>query len=421
MNYKLLVAAGLVASASHAALAAPAFNPGALNAELSSPRTPAVSVVADDVSLAPLRAPTSITVTGNGITATAKKLIVGTGSTGTAAAAPPGDPLFNGRQPAHSGVAQMTMDFGPAGAFVCSGALMQDRIHVLTAAHCVSDGAGTANPLTTTVRFNRSTNADLLVSSVATSNANVAVMQAQSYFVHPDYTGQVVDQNDIAIIRLTQAAPDWVQSYRISPVFNLSGNQFEVAGYGARGPGGAGGAQFGTGRLRSGENEWDFRFGDPYFGGFFEQPNPFRPGSTNFFGTAEISHSWVSDFDSPGGPFNPNNASCLLTGRDCNGGVGAREATTAGGDSGGPNFINGRLAGITSYGLSFGASFGDIAGSGLNSSFGEFAGVVPVNLHRDFIEASTGIAVPEPSSWAMLIAGFGLVGGTMRRRRAALA
>jgi hypothetical protein len=26
-------------------------------------------------------------------------------------------------------------------------------------------------------------------------------------------------------------------------------------------------------------------------------------------------------------------------------------------------------------------------------------------------------AVPEPASWAMLIAGFGLVGGTMRHRR----
>lgn len=26
-------------------------------------------------------------------------------------------------------------------------------------------------------------------------------------------------------------------------------------------------------------------------------------------------------------------------------------------------------------------------------------------------------AVPEPASWAMLIAGFGLVGGTLRRRR----
>lgn len=28
----------------------------------------------------------------------------------------------------------------------------------------------------------------------------------------------------------------------------------------------------------------------------------------------------------------------------------------------------------------------------------------------------TGIAVPEPSTWAMMIAGFGLVGGAMRRR-----
>ncbi len=417
MNYKLLVAAGLAASVAQPALAAPAFNPGALNAQLSNPRTPEVSVVADDVSLAPLRAPTSITVTGNGFIATATKKIVGTTSTLTAAFG--GDPIYNGRQPAHSGVAQMTMMFGASG-FVCSGALMQDRIHVLTAAHCVSDGAGTPNPDSTTVRFNRSSNPDQVVQGVNTSTANIAVMQAAAYFVHPDYTGQVIDQNDIAIIRLTQAAPSWVQSYRISPVFNLAGSQFEVAGYGGRGEGGATGVTAGTGRLRSGENEWDFRFGDPYFGGFWEQPNPFRPGSTNFFGTAEIANSWVSDFDSPGGPGNPNNASCFVTGRDCDGGVGPREASTAGGDSGGPNFIGGRLAGITSYGLTFGVNFGDVNNSN-NSSFGEFAGVVPVNLHRDFIEASTGIAVPEPSSWAMLIAGFGLVGGTMRRRRAAVA
>ncbi len=31
-----------------------------------------------------------------------------------------------------------------------------------------------------------------------------------------------------------------------------------------------------------------------------------------------------------------------------------------------------------------------------------------------------GAAVPEPASWAMLIAGFGLVGATMRRRRTAM-
>jgi hypothetical protein len=31
------------------------------------------------------------------------------------------------------------------------------------------------------------------------------------------------------------------------------------------------------------------------------------------------------------------------------------------------------------------------------------------------------IAVPEPASWAMMIAGFGLVGASMRRRKAVIA
>ena len=35
--------------------------------------------------------------------------------------------------------------------------------------------------------------------------------------------------------------------------------------------------------------------------------------------------------------------------------------------------------------------------------------------------AAAAVPVPEPSSWAMLIAGFGLIGATMRRRRLAVA
>ena len=39
----------------------------------------------------------------------------------------------------------------------------------------------------------------------------------------------------------------------------------------------------------------------------------------------------------------------------------------------------------------------------------------------DDVTINTGGAVPEPASWAMLIAGFGLVGAASRRRRAAIA
>ncbi|WP_310476100.1 PEPxxWA-CTERM sorting domain-containing protein [Sandarakinorhabdus sp.] len=39
----------------------------------------------------------------------------------------------------------------------------------------------------------------------------------------------------------------------------------------------------------------------------------------------------------------------------------------------------------------------------------------------DNVQIGSTTAVPEPASWAMLIAGFGLVGAAMRRRRAAVA
>ena len=55
---------------------------------------------------------------------------------------------------------------------------------------------------------------------------------------------------------------------------------------------------------------------------------------------------------------------------------------------------------------------------------GQGTGIKSFTMSGAFIIAAgsfSSAVVPEPDSWAMLIAGFGLVGATMRRRRAAIA
>ncbi|MFZ4381301.1 MAG: PEPxxWA-CTERM sorting domain-containing protein [Sandarakinorhabdus sp.] len=69
----------------------------------------------------------------------------------------------------------------------------------------------------------------------------------------------------------------------------------------------------------------------------------------------------------------------------------------------------------------FGPAGASFAGTARSISFGGVAGSVVFD-DVTFGSATPGpSAVPEPASWAMLIAGFGLIGATLRRRRAALA
>lgn len=308
-----------------------------------------------------------------------------------------------------SGVVALIMDYGGGNRFICTGSLLSDRMSVLTAGHCVSDGAGTAGPLTTTAYvFDGNPN------SRTPFGAGVRAIEISKVMVNENYTGEVIDQNDIAVLRLSEGLFG-VDAYDLY-AGGLQGEQFNVAGYGGRSTiGGAFGSNAGTGFLREGDNTYSYRWGADEFDGFFTDVI----GGENFFGTAEVADSWVSDFDSG---LAANDMACLIAaavgaaGYGCETGLGAREVGVAGGDSGGPQFIDGRISSVTSYGLSFGTGFGDCR-AGLNSSCGEFSGYVPVYLHTDFIAAAQ--AVPEPATWALMIIGFGATGFAGRRARVA--
>jgi hypothetical protein len=361
----------------------------------------------------------------DGTTWEAAGLIVGRGNTKVS------NTGYAAAMPRYGGVSHITIQQANGSASACTGALLADRIHIVTAAHCLSKGPGSAAPAKTTVRFSAGS-PDTDVSKIAANGTNRAVITASSSFVHPNYTGQVVDQNDIAVLRLSYAAPSWVQTYDLATDISLGGQAFDVAGYGLRSSvGGSVGSNTAGGLLRVGQNDFDFRLGDPSFGGLF----------TNLFGTAPNSFNWLADFDSG---LAANNASCLLVGV-CGLGRGNLESAVAPGDSGGPAFVGGRLAAVTSFGLTFGRAYGDVD-TRLNSSFGEFSGFVPVSIHSRFLSAVTGLrfaeaiapqalnngfqsvpvgffarasslAVPEPASWLMLIFGFGLTGSALRRQR----
>jgi hypothetical protein len=90
--------------------------------------------------------------------------------------------------------------------------------------------------------------------------------------------------------------------------------------------------------------------------------------------------------------------------------------------------VNGQIDfGVTLFGETIiGAHFGNVAGEAGNVSvfwlfdFGtEGADFVSLDDPQGFSNAVlyTTAPIPEPATWAMMIAGFGLIGGAMRRRR----
>lgn len=368
----------------------------------------------------------------NGLTWTAQSTIIGVGATGQGTVdingvtrlGPGGAATYLPDPAKHSGAAALIMEYASGARFICSGSLV-GGLSIVTAGHCVSSGGGVedADLVKTTAYFwDYSTQGDERVPF----NANAVAIDVVDYTVHQDYTGEVIDQNDIAVLRLADYAPAFAERYELYDEGDLTGKNFNVTGYGGRSEvGGALGVSGlpSTGYLREGDNKYDYAWGDARFQGFF---TALDGNGENFFGTAQIEFSYISDFDNGLQAQNQSRRIANALGLGPLGntffndlGLGEREVGVAGGDSGGGAFINGKLASVNSYGLTFGTNFGDIDGR-LNSSFGEFSGYVPIFIHTDFINDAIA-AVPEPTTWALMIGGFGLAGASLRRRRLAVA
>ena len=346
---------------------------------------------------------------------TARNMLVGQTSTSVV---PPGDPIYLPARPGKDGLAFLEINFGSLGTGYCSGSLMRGGAAILTAAHCVADTSG-AIAATGGFAYFYPGPADPFYDLDFGFTPGIQRIALGAVHVAPGYTGSVIDHNDLAIIFLGGTAPSFAVEYELAALADPTGVAFNVAGFGNRGSGGLSGATPGTfGRLREGDNVFQFALGDPDFAG----------GWATILGEplSQISDSWVSDFDRTG--FAANDTACLtvlgefgLSGaKFCDTGVGAREVGVAPGDSGGPQFVGGKIVSVTSYGLTFGSIYGDVNDT-LNSSFGEFSGYAPVFRNRSWVERLVPGAfgdvneVPAPGALALFGLGVALLAARSRR------
>jgi len=253
----------------------------------------------------------------------------------------------------YDGVAQLSL--GDFWGTSCTGGLLGTGAHILTAAHCLTDDFGNLEFWDGTATF-----------ELSTGDVNLSIADI---FVHDDWTGDIYNGYDIAILELTDIAPDTVDRYDIYRNNDEVGKIGDKVGYGGSGNGNVGDV-FWDGLKRSGQNRYDAS------GDLFNQL------SSDNFSDALLAY----DFDNG---LAANDAFGYWFGDDyADLGLGLNEVNAGSGDSGSPTFIDGAIAGVTSFMLRvyyLNGISSDIDDA-LNSSFGEFAFDTRASSYTNWID-----------------------------------
>jgi hypothetical protein len=251
-----------------------------------------------------------------------------------------------------------------------SGALITSR-HVMTAAHVLDgDEDGQVDFLIASFPF-------LAGFELADRTVLLQVRTATVHFATGWPGSGEFPLNDIAVLELVEDAPAGIPRYPLYGLDNEVGQPIVLAGYGATGHGSTGIDEAASAVVakRAGLNRIEAVWDESLL---------------------------AYDFDS--GQDQHNSLAVLGFASDL--GFGVDEAMQARGDSGGPMFIDGALAGIASFSASqLETDFDDLT----NSSWGEGGFNTRVSSFQEFIHTATGgqaVFVPEPSAYALAACGL---------------
>ncbi len=312
----------------------------------------------------------------------------------------PNDPIYaNAGENLANGVGSIFVQFDQTGTggFICTASAISPR-HILTAAHCVLE----QNMIVSRIRF-----------VLSAGRSTPAIIDASAFEVHPFYPALApvfgaFAPGDIAVIELSEDIPAGTEVYELYRNADEFDQEVRHYGHGGAGRGNQGvtvGADFFYGR--TGLNRYEQTlipfFGSPLFDSLLYDFD----GAGRFTNAME----WWFTSEFACAPENTDNPSQAQDGQ-CTTfkdgsypdfkGFGKLEIGLAGGDSGGPGFIDGKIAGVHSFGFTHqcaGVTNRTDFTCGLDSSFGEMSGDTRVSSYAGWIDgllASGGPAVPIP-------------------------